>query len=108
MEGQIGWFRRNQLVPVPDVASFAELNAMIDQWDAEDEQRRIGERARTVGEHFAIESRCCSHCRTSRSRRAGCSPRGWTATARSRVRTNRYSVPVRLIGRQVRVLLHAS
>lgn len=37
VEGQIGWFRRNHLVPVPDVPSVRALNAMIDQWDAADE-----------------------------------------------------------------------
>ena len=31
VEGQIGWFRRNHMVPVPEVASLAELNAMIEQ-----------------------------------------------------------------------------
>ena len=31
---------------------------MIDAWDAEDDDRRIGARARTVGEHFAVERRC--------------------------------------------------
>jgi hypothetical protein len=29
VEGQIGWFRRNHLVPVPDVLSVEALNAMI-------------------------------------------------------------------------------
>ena len=31
------------------------LNAMIDAWDADDDGRRIGSRARTVGEFFAVE-----------------------------------------------------
>lgn len=30
VEGQIGWFRRNHLVPVPCVNSVDELNAMVD------------------------------------------------------------------------------
>ncbi len=55
VEGQIGWFRRNHLVPVPEVESFAELNAMVDAWDQADDARRMGSRARTVGEHFATE-----------------------------------------------------
>ncbi|MFJ5282145.1 hypothetical protein [Streptomyces parvulus] len=29
-------FRRNHLVPVPEVATLADLNAMIDCWDQED------------------------------------------------------------------------
>lgn len=37
-----------------------------------------------------------------------CSIRGSTPYGQFAVRTNRYSVPVRLIGKQVRVLLHAS
>lgn len=49
VEGQIGWFRRNHLVPVPDVPSVQALNAMIDEWDVADEARR------TVGEFLAIE-----------------------------------------------------
>lgn len=55
VEGEIGRFRRNHLVPVPAVESLAELNTLIDQWDAEDDDRRIGSRPHTVGEHFAIE-----------------------------------------------------
>ena len=55
VEGQIGWFRRNHLVPIPEVDSLAELNAMVDAWDEADDARRIGSRARTVGGHFATE-----------------------------------------------------
>jgi len=29
VEGQIGWFRRNHLVPIPEVDSLDELNAMV-------------------------------------------------------------------------------
>lgn len=50
-EGQIGWYRRNHLVPVPEVDSLAEPNIMVDGWDEADDARRIGSRARTVGEH---------------------------------------------------------
>ncbi|MFT7866872.1 MULTISPECIES: hypothetical protein [Amycolatopsis] len=35
--------------------SLAELNALIDEWDAADDARRIGSRPHSVGEHFAIE-----------------------------------------------------
>ncbi len=55
VEGEVGRFRRNHLVPVPVVESLAELNAMIAEWEAEDDQRRIGSRARTVAAHFAVE-----------------------------------------------------
>jgi transposase len=108
VEGQIGYFRRNHLVPVPDVPSIEVLNAMIDDWDAADEARRIGGRARTVGEFWAIERPLLRPLpddpfETGR----------WFIPRVDRysqvpVRTNKYSVPVRLIGRRVRVLLHAS
>ena len=45
VEGEVGRFRRNRLVPVPGVGSLAELNTMIDAWDADDDGRRIGSRA---------------------------------------------------------------
>jgi hypothetical protein len=35
-EGEVGRFRRNHLVPVPDVTTLAELNARIDEWDQQD------------------------------------------------------------------------
>ncbi|WP_280385931.1 Mu transposase domain-containing protein [Nocardia wallacei] len=104
----IGWFRRNRLVPVPEVDSIAELNAMIDEWDAADDNRRIGARPRTIGEMFAAEAGLLRPLpdepfETGR----------WFAPrvdryAQISVRTNKYSVPVRFIERQVRVLLHAS
>ncbi len=56
VEGQIGWFRRNHLVPVPEVDSIAELNATIDWWDIADDARRVGARANAIGELFAVEA----------------------------------------------------
>ncbi len=55
VEGDIGWFRRNHLVPIPEADSISELNTMIDVWDAADDDRRIASRVHTVGEHFAAE-----------------------------------------------------
>jgi hypothetical protein len=108
VEGEVGRFRRNRLVPVPQVGSLAQLNAMIDVWDAEDDSRRIALRARTVGQDFATEQ--------PRLRPLPDEPfeTGRMFTPRVdrysqvTVRMNRYSVPVRMIGRKVRVLLHAS
>ena len=85
VEGEVGRFRRNRLVPVPEVGSLAELNAMIDAWDADDDGRRISVprphgRARTSPPSAAAEAAAG----VSRSRPAGCSPRGWTGIPRSR------------------------
>ncbi len=96
------------MVPVPEVASLAQLNAMTEQWDEEDEQRRIGSRPRPVSEYFAVERPLLQPLpdepfETGRlfSLRVG-------RFSQISVRTNRYSVPVRLIGRTVRALLHVS
>lgn len=108
VEGQIGWFRRNHLVPVPDIPSVQALNALIDQWDEQDESRRIGGRARTVGEYWETERPLLKPL-PEEPFETGL----WLTPRVDRfsqvpVRTNRYSVPVRLIGRRVRVLLNAS
>jgi hypothetical protein len=108
VEGQVGWFRRNHLVPVPEVDSLAELNAMVDSWDAADDARRIGARPRTVGEHFAVERGLLKPLPTEPFETGLHLALRVDRYAQISVRTNRYSVPVRLIGRRVRVMLHAS
>ena len=101
VEGEVGRFRRNHLVPVPQASTLAELNALIDTWDLEDEQRRIADRTRTISEFLAMERPLLAplpqeafetgHLLTPRADRY----------AQVTVRMNRYSVPMRLIGRQV-------
>lgn len=71
---------------------------MIEQWDVEDEQRRIGIRRRPVSEYFTVEQPLRQRLFSLRMDRF----------SQISVRTNRYSVPVRLIGRTVRAMLHAS
>ncbi|GAA3222441.1 hypothetical protein GCM10020216_034680 [Nonomuraea helvata] len=108
VEGDIGWFRRNHLVPVPEVASLDELNELIDLWDAQDEGRRIGARARTVGEYFAIEQPKLRPVPDEPFETGLLLPVRVDRYSQVTVRTNRYSVPARFIGRQLRVMLHAS
>lgn len=108
VEGDIGWFRRNHLVPIPEVASLAELNTMIDAWDRADEERRIGSRARTVGEYFAVEAPLLKPLPVEPFETGLLLAPRVDRYSQITVRTNRYSVPARLIGRRVRVMLHAS
>lgn len=108
VEGQIGWFRRNHLVPIAEVDSIAELNAMVDAWDLADEQRRIGTRAHTVGEHFAVERPLLQPLPEDAFETGSRFSPKVDRYAQITVRTNAYSVPARFVGRQLRVLLHAS
>ena len=55
VEGQVGYFRRNYLVPVPEVGSLAELNERIAAAEEAEDGRRIGTRIRTIGQDFAAE-----------------------------------------------------
>jgi transposase len=55
VEGEVGRFRRRHLVPVPVVASVAELNALVEQGDDKDDARHVAGRLMTVGEHFSLE-----------------------------------------------------
>lgn len=108
VEGEVGRFRRNHLVPVPKVASLDELNARLAVADEADDSRRIDGRIRTVGEDFALEQPLLRPLPvedfesglwlTPRVDRFG----------RVTVRQCHYSVPIYLIGRTVRVSLQAS
>jgi len=55
VEGEGGYFRRNHLVPIPNVGSWEEFDALLLRFSKDDEQRIIGERAQTVGEGMLIE-----------------------------------------------------
>lgn len=108
MEGEGGRFRRTHLVPVPRVEGLAELNERLAVYDEADDARRITNRATTVGHDFATEAPLL------RALPAEPFEPGLTLTprvdryAQVMVRQCQYSVPVRLIGRRVRLLLRAS
>ncbi len=108
VEGEVGRFRRNHLVPVPVVDTLTELNARLEQADIADDARRIDNRVRTVGEDFAVEAPLL------RPLPADAFDDGLWLTprvdrySRVTVRQCHYSVPARLIGRSVRVSLRGS
>jgi transposase len=108
VEGEGGRFRRNHLVPVPKVATMAELNERLVGYDRADEHRRIGNRTISIGAQFAAEADLL------RPLPAEVFETGLTLTprvdryAQVTVRQCHYSVPVRLIGHRVRVVLRAS
>jgi transposase len=108
VEGDLGRFRRRWLVPVPKVASLAELNAVLAEADAAEDGRRIAYRAATVGEDFAAEQ-CLLRSLPGEPFETAATlwPRA-DRYARISVGKCRYSVPAYLIDARVRAVLSAN
>ncbi len=108
VEQQVGWFRRNRLVPVPVVDSLEELNDRLRQWEQRDDGRRINDRITTIGQDFAVEQPLLAPLPVEEF------DPGLTLNPRVDrsslicVRMVKYSVPSRYIGRRVRVSLRAT
>ena len=107
VEGEIGRFRRRYLVPVPKVASLAELNALIAAGDAADDDRVITGRAVTVGAAFAAELDTLIRLPDEAFDPARLLVARVDNRARVCVRQCYYSVPARFVGRRVPVRLSA-
>ena len=108
VEGEVGYFRRNYLVPVPEVGSLEELNAAIAEAEKAEDGRRIGARIHTIAQDFRAEQPLLIPL-PGESFETGLllTPRV-DRYGQVTVRSNRYSVPVQLIGRQVRAVLRSS
>jgi transposase len=108
VEHEGGRFRRTHLVPVPDVASLAELNEKIAAIDAAEDTRILSGRLTTIGFNFTsekdellplpFEEFECGITLTPKVDRS----------SRITVRQCHYSVPARFIGQNVRVLLRGN
>lgn len=108
VEGEGGRFRRTNTVPVPKVDTLADLNAHLAKCDTKDDHRRVGQRTATVGDDFAVE-RTLLRPLPAESFETGIVLRPRVDRhARVTVRQCQYSVPVRYVGRQLRVLLRAT
>jgi hypothetical protein len=107
VEGEGGRFRRNHCVPMPVIDSIGELNALLAAADDVDDNRRIANRANSVGQDWEFEKTLL--------RPLPGEPFDTTLTLTPRVdryaevmvRCNQYSVPARFIGHRLRVKLSA-
>lgn len=108
VEGEIGRFRRRHLVPVPKVASLAELNEVIAAADRADDARVITGRPITVGAAFAAERAHLSALPDERFDTARLLQARVDTRSRVCVRQCYYSVPVRYAGRRLPVRLSAT
>lgn len=107
VEGEVGRFRRLHLVPVPHVASMAELNELLLAGAAKDDLRFIAHRRITVGEHFALEAATLGPLPAERFDVSVVVGFRVDRKSRVNVRGCLYSVPARLVGRRLEVRVGA-
>lgn len=107
VEGEVGRFRRRHLVPVPKVTSLAELNERLAAAAILDDERRIGNRRVTVGEHFAFEAEALRRLPAEAFEISAVSSHRVDRKSRVSVRGCLYSAPARLVGRRVDVRVGA-
>ncbi len=107
VEGEVGRFRRRHLVPVPIVASMAELNELILAGCVIDDDRLITGRRISVGDHFALEAPTLQPLPIEVFDAVSWSQHRVDTKARVSVRSVHYSVPARLARRRVDVRIGA-
>ena len=106
VEGEVGFFRRNHWVPVPQVQSLVSLNEVLHQACLHDQERRIGERRQSVGALLWEEK---SHLLPLADEGFDLSEVSFATVDGQgcvKVRTNRYSTPLR-VGSRVQVKVRA-
>jgi transposase len=106
VEGEGGYFRRNHMVPVPQVASWEELDALLLRSSKEDEQRMIGEREQTVGAGMSLEQEHLKGLKEGFDLAAVHFPHVNTSGC-VKVLTNFYSVPLP-VGLEVQAKVHSA
>lgn len=103
VESLVGWARRNILVPVPRVDSFEELNHLLRERCLAYQKHTIQGRSKTIGDYFEMEkdkltSLPLRHMEPISQVVAKCNP-----FSTVRFDTNRYSVPVEYVGKDITV-----
>jgi hypothetical protein len=102
VEGEVGWFRRNRLSPMPVVESLNELNDRIRAWEVQDERRRIMDRIHTIGQDFDYEQPFLAPLPAEEFDPGLVLNSTVDRSSMITVRMVKYSVPARFIGRKVR------
>lgn len=108
VEGEIGRFRRNHLVPVPNVTSLSELNEQMAAADALDDSRYIARRTQTVGACATAELPFLTELAEHPFDAVAVANAKVDTKGRISVRQSWYSVPVGLARHQVIVRLGAA
>ncbi len=107
VEGEVGRFRRNHLVPVPIVDSMAQLNSLIKDACEQDLARTIAGRTQSVGARLSAERPLLGPLPHEAFDASECARSRVSQKALVTVRQNQYSVPARLAGLTVDVRVGA-
>ncbi len=108
VEGEVGRFRRNHLVPVPSLDGLAELNALLLAGCEADLARRITGHAGTIRQAWVIERPLLRALPAEAFDSAEAASPRVDQKSLVTVRQNRYSVPVALAGLKVSARVGAS
>lgn len=103
VEGEVGRFRRRWLTPVPEVADWDGFNAYLRECCLKDLDRRLVGRGECVGQLRARERAVLRSLPAEGFELAEIATALVDSHSRISVRTNRYSVPVALVGARVEV-----
>ena len=95
VEGEVGYFRRNHLVPIPQAKNLEELNEQLRSYRQQDEQRRIAGKPMLVGEAMRIERKHLLPMTAEGFELAETSFPTVDGKGCVKVRTNFYSTPLR-------------
>jgi transposase len=101
VEGEVGRFRRRHLVPLPRVATLAELNERLAAADRHDLGRHVASRRSTVGQDAAADRAALRPLPAEPFDPARIVRVRVDAKARVCVRQSWYSVPARYAGREL-------
>jgi hypothetical protein len=103
VESGVGYARRNFLVPLPEVADYDELNALLLAACQADDQRTVDRQPQPIGQMWQAER---AQLRPLPAHDFACCvtrPVALNAYSQVEFETNRYSVPVEVAYRQLRL-----
>jgi transposase len=107
VEGEVGYFRRNHWVPVPQAVDLADLNRQLLAGCREDEQRMIAGRQQSVGAALIVEREHLLPLAKEGMDLALTSFPTVNSLGCAKVLTNAYSVPLKA-GTEVQAKVYAS
>ncbi|QBD76551.1 IS21 family transposase [Ktedonosporobacter rubrisoli] len=95
VEHGVGFVRRNYLVPLPEVASFEELNQLLKERCLADDERRVSRQPTTIGQAWQEERSALRPLPTFDYDCCEITTARLTPYSQATYETNRYSVPVK-------------